>query len=75
MVASGDTAPSPYPDGSLPAHHQTQVVKIRRQLIAWRDAAYNASTRRFPIGTIIFDGTHDVLSAETRRLAGKSLYS
>lgn len=71
-MALEEKALSPYPQGTLPEDHQTQIEKIRQQLVAWRDAASSASARRKPAGTVISGDTHDALTVETERLAGMS---
>lgn len=62
-MALKEKALSPYPQGSLPVDHQTQIEKIREQLVTWRDAA----NRTFNSGD-----APDALTIETERLAGMS---
>lgn len=72
-MATQATVLSPYPAGSLPEEHQAQIVKIRQQLVAWRDAARSATPRRRPAGTAetaISAEAQETLSTETQRLAG-----
>lgn len=68
----GEDTYSPYPEGSLPAEHQAQIEKIRRQIVAWRNAAKSASIRRPQEGTEISSDTREALRTETQRFAGVS---